>query len=215
VCSAAGLHPEVAHRVGAGQVVHVDRLFADADIADADPPPALVLCAIAEDASAPSSEAAAAATASGAAAEVAKSASSAASVSRAVARLCRARAIPVNVADVPAECDFYFGSVLRDGPLQVVVSTNGEGPRMAALVRRWIAKNLPKGVGAATARVGVLRRKVRIVAPAPQDSERRMSWWVRFPLLRRQLTTIGCRACVTSGAWRTLLTCPRRICYAC
>ena len=100
----------------------------------------------------------------------------AASASRTVARLCRARAIPVNVADVPAECDFYFGSVLRDGPLQVVVSTNGEGPRMAALVRRWIARNLPRGVGVATARVGLLRRRVRIVAPAAEDSGRRMRW---------------------------------------
>ena len=40
-------------------------------------------------------------------------------------KLCKERRIPANIADVPEECDFYFGSVHRDGPLQVMVSTKG------------------------------------------------------------------------------------------
>jgi precorrin-2 dehydrogenase/sirohydrochlorin ferrochelatase len=174
VCPAAGLNPEVAHRVAARQVRHVDRPFAAGDIADADPPPALVLCAV--DEAAPSAAATTATNTEASTSGGEEPPPSAETVSDAVARLCRARGIPVNVADVPASCDFYFGSVLRDGPLQVVVSTNGEGPRMAALVRRWIARNLPAGVGAATARVGLLRRRVRVAAPAPRDSGRRMKW---------------------------------------
>jgi precorrin-2 dehydrogenase/sirohydrochlorin ferrochelatase len=198
VCPAAGLHPEVAHRVAEGQVRHVARAFENADVADADPPPALVLCAVddaapAASADPPAVRRAASDGAAGAAGQAerapAQQAPEPGSVGRTVARLCRARGIPVNVADVPADCDFYFGSVLRDGPLQVVVSTNGEGPRMAALVRRWIARNLPKGVGDATARVGALRRRVRIVAPRAEDSGRRMKWFVAsFPLIRSHVS---------------------------
>lgn len=99
-----------------------------------------------------------------------------AAASSAVYEACRARRIPANIADVPAECDFYFGSVLRQGPLQILVSTNGKGPRMAALVRRWIARNLPVNVGAAVERVGVLRNKLRELAPAPEDGQKRMRW---------------------------------------
>ena len=42
--------------------------------------------------------------------------------SREICKWCRSRRIPVNVADVPPECDFYFGSMIRRGPLQVMAS---------------------------------------------------------------------------------------------
>jgi precorrin-2 dehydrogenase/sirohydrochlorin ferrochelatase len=58
-------------------------------------------------------------------------------------KLCKERRIAANIADVPPECDFYFGSVHRDGPLQIMVSTNGNGPKLANIVRRQIAANLP------------------------------------------------------------------------
>jgi precorrin-2 dehydrogenase/sirohydrochlorin ferrochelatase len=91
-------------------------------------------------------------------------------------RLCKERRIPANIADVPAECDFYFGAVHRDGPLQIMVSTNGNGPRMAAIVRRWIAGHLPGNAGEAIGKVGVLRRKLRGVASAAEEGEKRMKW---------------------------------------
>ena len=90
--------------------------------------------------------------------------------------LCQARRIPVNVADVPPECDFYFGSVHRDGPLQVMVSTNGNGPKLANIVRRQIAAALPANLGQAITCVGVLRKRLRRIAAAPADAQRRMEW---------------------------------------
>ncbi|KAF4302282.1 siroheme synthase [Botryosphaeria dothidea] len=77
-----------------------------------------------------------------------------------VYKLCKERRIPANIADVPPECDFYFGSVHRDGPLQIMVSTNGNGPRLANIVRRQIAATLPPNIGAAIQKVGQLRRKM-------------------------------------------------------
>jgi precorrin-2 dehydrogenase/sirohydrochlorin ferrochelatase len=77
---------------------------------------------------------------------------------------------------VPPECDFYFGSVHRDGPLQIMVSTNGNGPKLANIVRRQIAANLPNNIGAAIQRVGLLRKKLRKVAPNIEEGPKRMQW---------------------------------------
>ena len=93
-------------------------------------------------------------------------------------KLCQERRIAANIADVPPECDFYFGSVHRDGPLQIMVSTNGNGPKLANIVRRQIASNLPNNIGAAVQRVGMLRKKLRKVAPAIEEGPKRMQWCV-------------------------------------
>ncbi|TAQ84297.1 hypothetical protein B7494_g7379 [Chlorociboria aeruginascens] len=94
--------------------------------------------------------------------------------------LCKERKIAANIADVPPECDFYFGSVHRDGPLQIMVSTNGKGPRLANLVRRRIASSLPANVGLAIEKVGRLRQMLRKVAPEKEDGKKRMSWMIKI-----------------------------------
>lgn len=91
-------------------------------------------------------------------------------------KLCKQKRIAANIADVPPECDFYFGSVHRDGPLQIMVSTNGNGPKMANIVRRRIAASLPPNIGAAITKVGQLRRKLRAVAPGEEEGAKRMKW---------------------------------------
>ena len=93
-------------------------------------------------------------------------------------KLCQEKRIPANIADVPPECDFYFGSVHRDGPLQIMVSTNGNGPKLANIVRRQIASNLPHNIGPAVQRVGILRKKLRRTAPSPDEGPKRMQWCV-------------------------------------
>ncbi|KAF9199130.1 hypothetical protein BGZ49_010801 [Haplosporangium sp. Z 27] len=88
--------------------------------------------------------------------------------------------IPVNIADVPPQCDFYFCSTHRDKSLQVAVSTSGKGPKLANLVRRHIADNLPNRVGDAIDQVGILRAKLRKMAPGPEVGPKRMGWMSRF-----------------------------------
>lgn len=97
-------------------------------------------------------------------------------VSSQIWKLCAERRIPANIADVPTECDFYFGSVHRDGPLQVMVSTNGNGPKLASIIRKKIATTLPDNTGAAVVNVGKLRKKLREVAPQASDGPKRMKW---------------------------------------
>ena len=93
-------------------------------------------------------------------------------------KYCKKVKVPANIADVPPECDFYFGSVHRDGPLQIMVSTNGNGPRLAAAIRRQIGEMLPKGTGESIEKVGQLRRKLRGIAPGKTtaDISKRMGW---------------------------------------
>ncbi|KAI8991485.1 tetrapyrrole methylase [Mycotypha africana] len=93
-----------------------------------------------------------------------------------IGQLCRDRRIPVNVADVPPLCDFYFMSQHRDGPLQIAVSTNGKGPKMANMIRVAAAKALPENMGNATEMMGKLRAKVREWEPSMKNSGKRMTW---------------------------------------
>ncbi|KAI1316203.1 hypothetical protein EDD11_010313 [Mortierella claussenii] len=87
--------------------------------------------------------------------------------------------IPVNIADVPPQCDFYFCSTHRDKSLQVAVSTSGKGPKLANLIRRHIADHLPDRVGDAIEQVGLLRAKLRKMAPGPDVGPKRMQWMSR------------------------------------
>lgn len=90
--------------------------------------------------------------------------------------LCRAARIPVNVADVPYLCDFWFTSVHREGPVQIAVSSNGKGPSITSRLIRQLANQLPAGLGDAVAGFGRLRDAIRQEDPAPESSSRRMSW---------------------------------------
>lgn len=98
-------------------------------------------------------------------------------------KLCKEKRIPANIADVPSECDFYFGSAYRDGPLQVMVSTNGNGPKLASIVRKKVADAIPDNMGAAINNVGKLRKKLRQIAPDAVEGPKRMKWYDFHPLL--------------------------------
>ncbi|KAM5539130.1 hypothetical protein V8D89_007353 [Ganoderma adspersum] len=100
--------------------------------------------------------------------------------SRQICALCRERKIPVNVADIPPSCDFYFGSQVRDGPLQIMISTNGRSPKLANIIRKKIESCIPDHAGEAIEKVGELREKLRERAPGVGGDlgKRRMRWMV-------------------------------------
>ena len=53
------------------------------------------------------------------------------------------RGILVNVADKPAECDFYLGSIVRKGDLKIAISTNGKSPTIAKRLKETLNDALP------------------------------------------------------------------------
>ena len=77
--------------------------------------------------------------------------------------MCRVRRVPVNVTDMPGLCDFTLASAHRvpDTPLQLAVTTNGQGCRLGARIRRELVARLPHDAGTAVIRVGELRRLAR------------------------------------------------------
>ncbi|KAJ4420215.1 uroporphyrin-III C-methyltransferase [Neurospora sp. IMI 360204] len=82
------------------------------------------------------------------------------SLAERVSALCKRKRIAVNVLDNPALCSFSLLSVHVDGPLQIGVTTNGRGCKLASRIRREVASALPKGLGAACARLGDVRRRI-------------------------------------------------------
>ncbi|KAM5348798.1 hypothetical protein ACJ41O_008621 [Fusarium nematophilum] len=77
-----------------------------------------------------------------------------------IAALCKRNRIPVNVVDAPSLCTFSLLSTHTDGPLQIGVTTNGRGCKLASRIRRDIAASLPADLGAACARLGDVRRRI-------------------------------------------------------
>ncbi|WP_244522918.1 siroheme synthase CysG [Devosia sp. YR412] len=70
----------------------------------------------------------------------------------------RARGIPLNVVDVPAECDFYTPSIVDRAPLTIAISTEGDAPVLARLVRARIEAMLSPGIGKIARLAGQLRK---------------------------------------------------------
>ncbi|EHK18893.1 uncharacterized protein TRIVIDRAFT_88969 [Trichoderma virens Gv29-8] len=78
-----------------------------------------------------------------------------------ISSLCKRNRIPVNVVDAPHLCTFSLLSTHSDGPLQIGVTTNGRGCKLASRIRREIASSLPPNLGAACHRFGEARRRIQ------------------------------------------------------
>ena len=72
----------------------------------------------------------------------------------------RRRNIPLNVVDVPAECDFYTPSIVDRAPLTIAISTEGDAPVLARLVRARIEAMLSPRIGKIASLAGGLRKRV-------------------------------------------------------
>src|SRR3569623_1484075 len=77
----------------------------------------------------------------------------------------RRRGSPVNVVDRPEECDFYTPSIIDRAPLTVAISTEGEAPVLARLVRARIEGLLAPEVGVLASLMGRMRERVARLLP--------------------------------------------------
>ena len=87
-------------------------------------------------------------------------------VNRAVFEEASRQSILCNTADDPPLCDFFFGSIVQRGDLQIAISTAGESPAVAQGLRRALDSELPANVGQWLADLGQLRREVLQAMPA-------------------------------------------------
>lgn len=74
-------------------------------------------------------------------------------------REARRLGIALNVVDVPDECDFYTPSIVERAPLTIAISSEGEAPVLARLVRAQIEALLSPGLGKIASLAGGLRQK--------------------------------------------------------
>ena len=105
-----------------------------------------------------------------------------AEVNAAVYRGAVERGILANSVDDLPHCDFYFGSVVSRGELQIAISTAGESPAFAQQLRREIDEQLPEDLGPWLEDLGRLRREV--LATHPRGEARRL---LLHQLAQRQL----------------------------
>jgi precorrin-2 dehydrogenase/sirohydrochlorin ferrochelatase len=61
-------------------------------------------------------------------------------VHRKIYELAQRRGILCNVVDDPEHCDFYYGSVMQRGSLQIAISTAGLSPALAQRLRKQFEK---------------------------------------------------------------------------
>ena len=93
-------------------------------------------------------------------------------VNQAVAGDCLERNILVNVVDDPPRCNFFVPSVVHRRSLKLAISTGGNSPRLAQMIRR----NLEQEFGPAFAEfnnfLGTVRKLVQTQVTDPVEREK-------------------------------------------
>lgn len=77
----------------------------------------------------------------------------------------RAAGIPLNVVDVPEECDFFTPAIVDRAPISIAIASEGEAPVLARLVRAKIEALLSPNLGALARLAGGLRDRVATLLP--------------------------------------------------
>jgi uroporphyrin-III C-methyltransferase/precorrin-2 dehydrogenase/sirohydrochlorin ferrochelatase len=80
----------------------------------------------------------------------------------------RAIGIPLNVVDVPHECDFYTPAIIDRAPISIAVASEGDAPVLARLIRARIEAALSPNVGALARLAGSMRDKVAALLQGPR-----------------------------------------------
>lgn len=93
---------------------------------------------------------------------------------------CKFLRIPVNIADKPSMCDFYFGSMFNQDNLQIMISTNGMSPRLLKMIKDNIARQFSGiNLNSAVENLGLIRSRLREKVVIDDDLisiETRMNW---------------------------------------
>lgn len=77
-----------------------------------------------------------------------------------ISTICKRLRIPVNVIDAPNLCTFTLLSTHTDGPLQIGITTSGNGCKLSSRIRREIAASLPANFGQAVQMLGTIRSRI-------------------------------------------------------
>ncbi|MCO7623773.1 siroheme synthase CysG [Pseudomonas guariconensis] len=106
----------------------------------------------------------------------------------------QARSLPVNVVDAPALCTVIFPAIVDRSPLVVAVSSGGDAPVLARLIRARLEAWIPAAYGELAGLAARFRDKVKALYP---DVNQRRGFWedvFQGPIAERQLAGQGSEA---------------------
>lgn len=111
-----------------------------------------------------------------------------------VSSQARQRCVPVNVVDAPALCSVIFPAIVDRSPLVIAVSSGGDAPVLARLIRAKLEAWIPPAYGQLAGLAARFRRQVKDLFPAVQ--QRRAFWEEVFQgaIADRQLAGQGSEA---------------------
>ena len=95
-------------------------------------------------------------------------------VSRAASRAAEGAGKPINVCDVPELCSFTLPAVVRQGDLQLAISTNGKGPAFSRWLRQRLEKRFDDRYSRWLDEVARVRRAAKEALPSSKD---RHAFW--------------------------------------
>lgn len=101
---------------------------------------------------------------------------------------CRQKKIPVNVVDVKDECSFIFPSMLKEGPVNIAISSGGASPVLTQIIKERIRQVIPEHTGEIAEQLGSLRpRFCLFFLSLPKREKKFLRKW---PLLLQSRTSL-------------------------
>ena len=101
------------------------------------------------------------------------------------------RCVPVNVVDAPALCSVIFPAIVDRSPLVIAVSSGGDAPVLARLIRAKLETWIPSTYGQLAGLAARFRAQVKGLYP---DVQQRRAFWEEVfqgPIADRQLAGQG------------------------
>ena len=95
-------------------------------------------------------------------------------VNEQVYRAAQERKILCNAVDDPERCDFFYSSVVRRGPLQVAISTEGKSPALAQRLRRELESSIGPEYAGWLVELGAAREELFGQAIDPEERRLRL-----------------------------------------
>jgi uroporphyrin-III C-methyltransferase/precorrin-2 dehydrogenase/sirohydrochlorin ferrochelatase len=111
-----------------------------------------------------------------------------------VSQDAKLRCVPVNVVDAPALCSVIFPAIVDRSPLVIAVSSGGDAPVLARLIRAKLETWIPSTYGQLAGLAARFRTQVKNLFP--DVTQRRAFWEEVFqgPIADRQLAGQGAEA---------------------